>query len=71
MSEPFTCYCGLKTREPFLINGLMLCALCADKIAPRLVDTRAARNWQAFVQSNHAIPTRPGYRSRWKDEDDD
>jgi len=71
VNQPLTCSCGIKTREPFLVNGELLCALCADKIAPRLVTSRAARNWQSFVQGNRVVPTRPGYRNHWRDADDD
>lgn len=70
MSEPFTCSCGMKTRQPFKIGGEMLCALCVEQIAPQLVTHRAARNWQQWTRESHHVPTRPGYQPRWKDEDD-
>jgi len=62
--EPFECFCGIKTREPFLINGQKMCTVCAEKVAPRLVDKRTATSWKAFTDASHRIPTMPGYRVR-------
>ena len=67
--SPFTCSCGMKTREPFLVGGELLCVICADKLSPRLVTKRAERNWHAFQNMNRSVPTRPGYRARWTDDD--
>lgn len=70
MAAPFTCSCGIKTRQPFYVNGEMLCTICAEAIAPRLVTKRAVHDWQEFTRSNHQVPTRPSYRARWSEEDD-
>ena len=69
--QPFECFCGMKTREPFLVNGQLMCVMCAENIAPRLVNSRTSKNWKEFTQSNHKAPSRPSYRARWNDEDDD
>lgn len=71
MSQPFECLCGMKTRSPFLVNGQVMCVMCAENIAPRLVSAKTNRDWKEFTQSSHRLPTRPGYRARWNDEDDD
>lgn len=71
MAEPFTCSCGIRTREPFLVNGEKLCTICVEQLAPRLVSRRAAANWQEFTYGNRKVPSRPSYRARWRDEDDD
>lgn len=71
MAEPFTCSCGMRTREPLLINGEKLCALCVERIAPFLVSRKASRDWREWTASNHRVPSRPGYRARWRDNDDD
>jgi hypothetical protein len=70
MAQPFRCDCGMRTNQPYLINGEKLCVVCAEQIAPRLVSRHVKRNWQEFTQSNHLVPTRPGYRSRWDDDDE-
>ena len=69
--QPFDCSCGVKTRDPFLVNGKLMCVMCAENIAPRLVTSRTSRNWREFTQSSHKVPSRPGYRARWNNEDED
>lgn len=59
----------MKTREPFLVGGELLCVICADKIAPRIVTKRAERNWQEFQNYSRMLPTKPGYRNRWVDDE--
>lgn len=51
-----TCTCGLKTREPFKIGGELLCAVCAERIAPGDVIARARQWYQA---------ERPKKQRRW------
>jgi len=68
--EPFTCSCGIKTREPFIINGIKMCTVCAEQIAPRLVDSRTAASWKAFTDASHRIPTVPGYKKRYSEATD-
>lgn len=67
---PFECACGMRTREPFVVNGVKMCTLCADRIAPRLVNHRAAASWREFTASGRRVPTTP-YRQRWLGMDDD
>lgn len=69
MAEPFTCSCGTQTRQPYLVNGNLMCVLCTDRIAPRLVNAKSARDWQTFISSNGRTPTKPGYRARWRDDE--
>lgn len=66
--EPFTCSCGIKTREPFLVNGELVCVICADKSAPRLVNSRTTRNWQQFQNEARSTP-RAGFRNRWASDE--
>lgn len=47
MSAAITCHCGLRTKEPFLVNGDVLCAVCAEKLAPALVASKA-KTWHQF-----------------------
>jgi len=69
VGKPFTCFCGTKTRNPYLVNGELMCVICADRVAPRLVSAKTARDWQSFVASNHHVPM--SYRPRWRDQEDD
>jgi hypothetical protein len=69
MAAPYQCECGLRTRAPFMINGELMCAVCAEKVAPRLVNQRTARNWFEFQNASRMGPTRPGYRARWTESD--
>ena len=71
MSHPFQCSCGMKTRQPYLVNGQLLCVLCTENVAPRLVSTRTSKDWKEFTRSEHKVPSRPGYRARWRDEEED
>lgn len=43
----FTCECGVRTREPFRVNGTTMCAVCAEHVAPGLVFSRARRWYEA------------------------
>ncbi len=54
-----TCSCGLRTTEPYLINGEKLCAVCAEQVAPRIVSARAARNWTEYAQSQRRATMMP------------
>lgn len=53
----FSCDCGRKTTEPYLIKGMMYCVICAEDIAPGLVSQRAAYNWKAYTRENRRVPT--------------
>ena len=57
MSEPFTCDCGVKTREPFMIDGRLMCTVCAEAIAPRIVSSRAVSNWSQFQTGQRRVPS--------------
>jgi len=70
MQRPFECSCGVKTTQPFMINGQVMCVMCAENIAPRLVSAKTSRDWKEFTRSAHKVPTRPSYRARWSNEDD-
>lgn len=60
MDVIYTCECGVRTREPFKVNGTLMCALCAERVAPRLVDMRAARSWRQFVDATRIPKSRTG-----------
>lgn len=55
----FTCDCGRKTTEPYLIKGLFYCTVCAEDIAPGLVSQRAKYNWKAYTRDNRQVPSNP------------
>ena len=52
-----------------MVGGELLCVICADKVSPRLVTKRAERNWQEFQNYSRMVPTKPGYRNRWVDDE--
>ena len=59
MSQVFTCRCGRKTTQPFVINGAPICVVCAEEEAPTEVDRRERREWRQYqAESYHtkAIP---------------
>lgn len=62
-----TCSCGLRTTEPYLVNGEKLCAVCAEKVAPRFVSERAARNWAEYAsgQRRQAHLPKSKYAREW------
>lgn len=69
MDQVFACSCGIKTRNPYYINGAVLCVMCADRVAPRLVSHRVSADWRTFTTDGRRVPTTPGYRARWQDHD--
>lgn len=48
MSQVFTCECGRKTTEPFVIRGVKMCVICAEDEAPEIVDRRAKDNYRRY-----------------------
>jgi len=40
MSVVFTCECGRRTTEPYIIRNVKMCVICADEIRPEVVDSR-------------------------------
>lgn len=58
----FECDCGRRTKEPFLVGGVKMCAVCAEEFAPELVESKA-RDWASLAQRGR--PHRR--RDLWKD----
>jgi hypothetical protein len=59
MNTPFTCDCGIQTREPFKVGMRLMCAICAEREAPGLVYARA-KTWMDREQRHRAAsPTDP------------
>jgi hypothetical protein len=54
------------TREPFYVNGEMLCAICAERAAPRLVQQRTVSNWTKFQNESRTVPR----KARWSSYED-
>lgn len=48
MSLVFTCECGRKTTEPFVIRGEKMCVICAEDVAPMIVDQRERKNYRRY-----------------------
>ncbi len=64
MSVVFTCECGRRTTEPFIIKGAKMCVICADEIAPQIVDSRAKVNYRRY-QEKHMDVDRSRYGRRY------
>jgi hypothetical protein len=47
VNDVFMCECGVRTREPFKINAATMCAVCAERVAPGIVFSRARRWYEA------------------------
>jgi hypothetical protein len=60
---PFKCACGLQTRQPFYVNGEMMCAVCTERAAPRLVYQRTVKDWAQFQNESRTVPRRPRWAS--------
>jgi len=45
MDDVFHCDCGVRTREPFILRGVKMCAVCAERINPAVVISRE-HYWQ-------------------------
>lgn len=65
MAKVFTCSCGTKTTEPFMITGRLLCTLCAESENPHLVNKRTRENWREFTSTNRRVPTR-SHAKNWE-----
>lgn len=48
MSAVFTCSCGRKTTEPFIISGERYCTVCAEDLRPDIVASRERHNLSKF-----------------------
>lgn len=69
MGDVFTCSCGMKTTQPFWVNGEKLCTMCADAVNPRIVSSRAARDWSEFNNTKRRMAHLPKSRyNRYHDE---
>ncbi len=55
MSVVFDCGCGRRTTEPFIINNEKMCVVCAEEIAPRLVERRAKYNYERYQVRQHDV----------------
>lgn len=60
MSVVFTCECGRKTTEPYIIGGVKMCVICAEDIDPKEVDKREKINHRAYEKYQLADKTRYG-----------
>jgi hypothetical protein len=45
MKNVVTCGCGMRTTAPFMVDGRLLCTVCAEELYPRLVSQRAREEW--------------------------
>lgn len=51
----FTCECGIRTREPFKVHSELMCAICAERVAPGLVFSKARRWYEAEKRERKPI----------------
>lgn len=49
MSVVFKCECGRRTTDPFIIDGVKMCVICAEEADPRSVDNREKRNYRRYT----------------------
>ena len=56
MSQVFTCGCGRKTTQPFIISGKRMCTICAEDEAPDIVSKRERK--AVWDDRTHRIPMR-------------
>lgn len=60
MSRVFTCGCGRKTTDPFIVDGRQVCVICAEFEQPEVVTSRERTNWKRYQEET-------GYRVRYKE----
>jgi len=48
MSVVFTCECGRRTTEPFVIGQKKLCVICAEEFFPHVVESRERYNRRRY-----------------------
>lgn len=60
MTKIFTCECKRQTTDPYLIRGVRMCVVCAEEIAPDLVDKRTRQNYRRY-QAEHGDVERSRY----------
>lgn len=46
----YQCRCGMRTTDPFVIDGEHLCAICAEEVNPRIVNQRARENYSKYTK---------------------
>jgi hypothetical protein len=54
MSEVFTCECGRRTTNPYVIFGKKVCVVCAEDEAPDIVERRERRDLSR--ERMHTVP---------------
>lgn len=54
MKVPYRCACGRQTTEPYEIGGVRMCVICAEGVAPRVVDSR-----ERYARSLYREPNKP------------
>lgn len=55
MSVVFQCECGRRTTDPFIINGVKMCVICAEEADPRTVDIREKKNYRRYTTENMGV----------------
>lgn len=55
MSVVFTCGCGRRTTEPFIIRDIRYCTICAEQINPEIVDRRERSNFRKFGRQRRGL----------------
>ncbi len=60
MSRVFTCRCGRKTTEPYVIHGEQICVVCAEFEEPDVVTRRERANWRRYQEES-------GFRVHYKE----
>lgn len=56
--SPIRCACGRQTTDPFLINGVRMCVICAEDLKPEVVDSRERFNRKRY---GHRLSHSPGF----------
>lgn len=64
MSNIFTCECKRKTTDPYIIRGVKMCVVCAEDVAPNVVEKRTQYNYKRY-QEQHGDVERSRYGRRY------
>jgi NAD-dependent SIR2 family protein deacetylase len=61
MSVVFTCTCGRRTTEPFIIGNQKYCTICAEQLRPDIVESRERHNRSKYGTRHRSSPGFDGH----------
>lgn len=49
MSKVHLCSCGARTTEPYMVNGVLMCGMCAEEAFPQAMRRRVREQERQYI----------------------